>query len=56
MKELLTKYGFDAEEVYPVIRTIGRIYNVYPEALICIAYADSSLGKYLKTEHNYGNV
>ena len=56
MKQLLDAYGIDSEEYYPSIKAIARIHNVYPEALICIAYADSSLGKHLKTAHNYGNV
>lgn len=53
---LLNQYGFDWEDTWYVLRTIGRIYRVYPETIVCIAYADSSLGRFLKTEHNYGNV
>lgn len=53
---LLNQYGFDWEDTRYVLRTIGRIYRVYPETIVCIAYADSSLGRFLKTEHNYWNV
>ena len=53
MRELLSHYG---HENYEVWRTIARIHKIYPETLICIAYADSSLGKYLKTKNNIGNV
>lgn len=53
---LLNQYGFDWQDTWYVVRTIGRIYRVYPETIVCIAYADSSLGRFLKTEHNYGNV
>jgi len=53
---LLNQYGFDWEDTWYTIRTIARIYRVYPETIVCIAYADSSLWKYLKTDYNYGNV
>lgn len=53
---LLNQYGFSWEDTRYTIRTISRIYRVYPETIVCIAYADSSLGRFLKTEHNYGNV
>jgi hypothetical protein len=53
---LLNTYWFDGEDTRYTIRTISRIYRVYPETIVCIAYADSSLGRFLKTEHNYGNV
>ena len=32
------------------------IYLIKPEMFVCIMYADSSLGRFLKTKHNYGNV
>ena len=38
------------------IKTIARVYRVYPETFLCIMYADSSIGKYLKTANNPGNV
>jgi len=55
---MLQSYGFvDAEtEARPAIRTISRIYQIQPEIIVCIAYADSSLGRFLKTSYNYGNV
>lgn len=56
MQQLLTHYWRDADELYPAIKTIARIHKVYPEVIICIAYADSSLGKHLKTKNNVGNV
>ena len=54
MRELLSHY--DKAPPYEVRQTIARIYKVYPEILIAIAYADSSLGNYLKTPNNFGNV
>lgn len=56
MKQLLLVYNRDADELYPTIKAIGKLNNVYPEVIICIAYADSSLGKHLKTKNNVGNV
>ena len=55
---MLQSYGFeDAEtEARPAIRTISRIFQVQPEIIVCIAYADSSLWRFLKTSYNYGNV
>lgn len=53
---LFNAYWFDGEDMWYTIRTISRIYRVYPETIVCIAYADSSLGRFLKTQHNYGNV
>jgi len=54
MKELLSHY--DNAPDYTTRQVVARIYRVYPEALICIAYADSSLGNFLKTKNNFGNV
>lgn len=54
MKELLSHY--DNSAPYEVRQVVARIYRVYPEALICIAYADTSLGNFLKTPNNIGNV
>ena len=56
MKWLLKAYDLDPEELRPAIRTIARIHRIYPEAIICIAYADSSIGRYSKTKNNPGNV
>lgn len=55
MKGILKEYGFQ-EEMLASIKTIARIHKIKPEVIICIAYADSSLGKYLKTKNNIGNV
>ena len=54
MRELLAHY--DNAPEYEVRQVVARIYRVYPEALICIAYADTSLGNFLKTANNIGNV
>lgn len=34
----------------------GKLYNIKPELLVCIAQADSSLGNALKSTNNIGNV
>jgi len=34
----------------------GQKHNIKPEVIICIANADSSLGRELKTAYNIGNV
>lgn len=52
---LLLAYWFTTE-TRQSIKTIARIRKVQPEIIICISYADSSLGKHLKTQHNYWNV
>ncbi len=44
------------KEAGDVFRAVGVIHNVKPEMLVCIASADSSLGKHLKTPYNIGNV
>lgn len=54
MRELLSHY--DNAPAYEVRQVIARVYRVYPEILIAIAYADSSLGNFLKTPNNIGNV
>jgi hypothetical protein len=56
MERLLNTYDLDWKKLYPAIQTIARIHSIKPEAIICIAYADSSLWKYLKTANNFGNV
>lgn len=53
MKSLLASYWLYNYEVW---KTVARIHRVYPETIICIAYADTSLGRFLKTENNLGNV
>jgi len=54
MRELLSHYENAPD--YEVRKVVARIYRVYPEALICIAYADTSLWNYLATPNNIGNV
>lgn len=55
--ELLIAYGiWNSGDTLAAIKTIARIYRIYPEVLVCVAYSDSSLWKHLKTVHNYGNV
>jgi len=39
-----------------VFEEIGLAYGVDPDLMVCIAFADSGLGKQLRTEYNYGNV
>lgn len=57
INELLEAYNIgNSGESIQAIKVIARIHHIYPEVITCIAYADSSLGKYLKTAHNYGNV
>lgn len=53
MHSLLAAYGHDNYEVW---QTVARIHRIYPEMIMCVAYADSSLGKFLKTKNNLGNV
>jgi len=54
--QLLNAYWFDWVDVWSSIKTIARIWRVQPEIIVCISYADSSLGKHLKTANNRGNV
>lgn len=54
--ELLDAYGFTWVEVWSSIKTIARIWRVQPEMFVCLSYADSSLGKHLKTAFNWANV
>ena len=53
MHQLLAAYGHDNYEVW---KTVARIHQIYPEMLICVTYADSSIGRFLKTANNLGNV
>ena len=53
--QLLQTYGFEWEE-WNGIKTIARIHRIQPEMFVCIMYADSSIWRFLKTKHNYGNV
>lgn len=54
--DILQAYGFNPNTTRPALQTIARIHKVYPEVILCIAYADSSLGRHLKTTNNFGNV
>lgn len=54
--QLLNAYWFDWVGVWALIKKIGDKHSIRPEMFICIMYADSSLWKFLKTTHNYGNV
>lgn len=54
MIDLLAHY--EKAPDYKTRQVIARVYRVYPEVLICIAYADSSLWNFLKTANNFGNV
>lgn len=54
--QLLQAYGFNWEQERNSIKTIARIHRIFPQTFLCIMYADSSMGKFLKTERNYGNV
>jgi len=39
-----------------VFVNVGVKYNIHPYALVAIAFADTTLGKYLSTPYNLGNV
>lgn len=44
------------KEATDLFEAAGKINKIRPELLVCIAQADSSLGKSLKTSFNIGNV
>jgi hypothetical protein len=44
------------KEAGDIFRDVGHRHKIQPELLVCIAQADSSLGRYLKTSYNIGNV
>lgn len=44
--------GYGAE----LFKKVGDRYGIKPEVLVCIAQADTSLGKHLLTPYNIGNV
>ena len=54
MWSLLDKYSLSEE--YGSFVSAGKKYNVLPEFIVCISYADSDLGKALLTRNNIGNV
>jgi len=39
-----------------VFREVGNRHKIKPEVLVCIAMADSTLGKHTRTKNNIGNV
>lgn len=45
-----------SKELWDVYRSAGRIGRIRWEFMVCVAYADSSLGKALLTQNNPGNV
>lgn len=54
MQELLNYYW--AGDLYDTFIISARAHRIYPELAICIAKADTSLGRALKTQGNIGNV
>lgn len=44
------------QEAGDIFRAVGLIHSIKPSVLVCIAQADSSLGKALKSTNNIGNV
>jgi len=54
--ELLTKYWHSWEAIRDTFIHTARVHRIYPEVLLCITYADTSIGKHLKTPYNWWNV
>ena len=60
--EMLAEYGFDSRfgltkgYGWELFKKVGARYKVKPEFLVCVAKADTSLGKALKSGYNIGNV
>ena len=52
-EELLQKYGLNN---YNEREVLWRLHDIKTEVLVCISFADSSIGKYLKSKNNLGNV
>lgn len=53
----LAKNGAEfVKEAGEIFRQVGQKHKVKPEVLVCIAQADSSLGRALKSTNNIGNV
>ncbi len=44
------------KEAGDIFREAGKIHGIKPEVIVCIAQADSSLGRALKSSNNIGNV
>jgi hypothetical protein len=54
MKEMLRTY--DKEYLFETFYWWGKMFWVYPELAICIAKADTTLGRHTKSANNLGNV
>lgn len=50
------RFGLTKDYGWTLFKKVGDRYGIKPEVLVCIAKADSSLGRWLKTENNIGNV
>ena len=37
-------------------KVIAKVHDIKPEVLVCITYADTSIGRFLKSKNNIGNV
>lgn len=61
-KQLLVAYKFDEtfnltnHYGWELFKKVGNRYKIKPEFLVCVAKADSSLGRWLKSDNNIGNV
>jgi hypothetical protein len=61
-KQMLIAYDFDKrfnltkDYGWELFKKVGARYKIKPEFLVCVAKADSSLGRWLKTDNNIGNV
>jgi len=61
-KQMLRAYKFDERfgltkhYGWELFKKVGDRYHIKPEFLVCVAKADSSLGRWLKTDNNIGNV
>lgn len=52
-EELLKDYWLNN---YNEREVMWRLHNIKTEVLVCITYADTSIGKYMKSKNNIGNV
>lgn len=52
-EELLQHYWLNN---YNEREVIWRLHNIKTEVLVCITYADTSIGRYMKSKNNIGNV
>lgn len=56
MDEMLLRYGRDEDLEHRRWNRVWEKHGIKPPVLVCIAKADSSLGRELKSSHNYWNV